>query len=205
MPAKFVAKSFVRNEIEAVRTEMLDKLEETKREIVEQAKQLIAAASDVGPASRVDAAIDFGGTAHGIIAKMGTVINTHDEKLGLLTEAGIRRVVSEERGTVWAEQRKVGSITDVVNYIAHQSGEGKPWVDLALATIIDMFKDRDGLLRLVQQVQAVILYSDEESWEKMRKVVEAYPIATSTDINTDGLRRHQHRFRTGSLVLPRGI
>ena len=190
MPSKFVAKSFVRNEIEAVRTEILDKLKETKKEIVEQAKKLIAAASDVGPASGVDAAIDFGGTACEIIAKMGTVINTHDEKLGLLTEAGIRRVVSEERGTVWAEQWKVGSITDVVNYIAHQSGEGKHWVDRALATIVDMFKDRDRLLRLVQLVQDVILSSGEESWEKMQKVVEAYPIATSTDINTDGLRRY---------------
>ena len=192
MPSKFVAKSFVRSEIEAVRTEMWDGLEETRKAIVEQAKQLIAAASEVGPASGVDAAIDFGGTAHDIIAKMGTVINTHDEKLGLLTEAGLRRVVSEERGMVWAQQRKVGSITDMVNYIAHLSGEGKPWVDRALETIIDMFKDGDGLLRLVQLVQAVILNSTEESWEKMRKVVEAYPIATSTDINTDGLRRYQH-------------
>ena len=114
------------------------------------------------------------------------------EQVYTLTEAGIRRAISEERGTVWAEQGRVGSITDVDNYIAHQSGEGKHWVDRALATIIDMFKDRDGLLRLVQLVQAVILNSGEESWEKMRKAVEAYLIATSTDINTDGLRRYQH-------------
>ena len=146
----------------------------------------------MGSASGVDAAIDFGGTAHEIIAKMGAVINTHDEKLGLLTEAGLRRVVSEERDAVWAQQRKVGSITDMVNYIAHLSGEGKPWVARALATIVDMFKNEDGLLRLVQLVQAVILNSTEKSWEKLRKVVEAYPIATSTDINTDGLRRYKY-------------
>lgn len=129
MPSKFVAESYVGDKIERVRGQMLDKLAETK-EIVEQAKQLISAASEAGPASGVDGAIDFGVAAKEIIARMGAVVNTHDEKLGILAEAGIRRVVAE-----------VGPISDVVRCIANQSGQGQPWVDRSLSTIIDLLQE----------------------------------------------------------------
>ena len=66
MLSKFVAKSFVRGETARVRSEMLEKLAETKTEIVEQANQLIRAACDVDP-GHVDGAVDFGDTAREIL------------------------------------------------------------------------------------------------------------------------------------------
>ena len=66
MPSKFVAKSFVRGEIVHSRNEMLEKLAETKTEIVEQANQLIRAACGVDP-GHVDGTVDFGDTAREIL------------------------------------------------------------------------------------------------------------------------------------------
>ena len=47
MPSKFVAKAYVQNEVTRVRGELLEKIEETKTEIIQQANELISAARDV--------------------------------------------------------------------------------------------------------------------------------------------------------------
>lgn len=80
---QLVAKSHVCNEITHVPGELLEKLVDTKKEIIEQANQLINAACDMDPASdHADGTIDFGDTAKGTVARMGVTINIRDEKLG---------------------------------------------------------------------------------------------------------------------------
>ena len=189
MPSKFVAKAHVQNEVIRVRGELLEKTEETKTEIIQQANELISAARDVDPGN-VDGPIDFGNTAKIILMRMKATLDIHDEKLGMLTESGIRRIVEGERGHDWASPREVGSIYDVICYTAEQSGEARPWIDRAVSNVIDLFKARNGVVRLVQHIQAVIKNSDEVSWESMRKVVAASPLVSSSTIHGNAFKKY---------------
>lgn len=104
MPSKFVAKAYVQNEVVRVQGELLEKIEGTKTEIIQQANELISAACDVDPGN-VDGPIDFGNTAKIILTRMKATLDIHDEKLGILTESDIRRIVEGERGHDWASPR----------------------------------------------------------------------------------------------------
>lgn len=197
MPLKYVAKPFVYDQIAHLRGEMLQKLEETKKEIVEQANLLIGAARDLEPTDADGApVIDFSQSAKEIINRMGHLLNIHDEKLGMLTESCIRRVVQEERGRKWAAQRKVRSIFDVITLVAEQSGEGVVWTERAISTFIDYFKAHDGVHRLAQLVQAVIENSTDRSWEVIRSIVSAFPISSGSEptsyAGSSGFRKYNH-------------
>ena len=180
MPSKFVAKAYVQNEVARV-SELL-KIEETKTEVIQQANELISAAYNVDPC-HVNGAIDFGNRAKAIITRIGPRLIFMTKSWG----SGMRRIVEGERGHDWASPREVGSICDAICYIAEQSREAQPWIDRAVSTVIDLPKERNGVVRLVQHIQAVI---DEVSWEQMRSVVTASPITSSSTIDGDAFKKY---------------
>ena len=182
-----------KNEVARVGGELLERIEETKTEMIEQTNELISAARDVEP-GHLDGAIDFGNTAQAIVVRMGAVLNIHDEKLGMLTESGIRRILEGERGPDWASPREVGSMYDVIRFIADLCGEKQPWIDRAMSTIIDLFKERNGIERLVKHLQVVIENSDEvgSHWERMRSVLVAFPIMNGSTIEGNNFKKYQY-------------
>ena len=81
-------------------------IEEMKTEFIQQANEQISAAHD-GDSGHVDGAIDFCNKVKAIITGEVATFNI-DEKLGILTESGIRRIVEGERGHGWTSPREVG-------------------------------------------------------------------------------------------------
>lgn len=95
-----------------------------KTEIIQQANEKISAAHD-GDSGHVDGAIDFCNTVKAVITREVTTLNI-DEKLGILTESGTRRIVEGDPGHGWTSPREVGSIYDDIYYIVDQCGKERP-------------------------------------------------------------------------------
>jgi hypothetical protein len=91
MPSKFVSKAFVRDEICRAKSEILDK--------VQTFSQNLSFTETVDHDGSVDEVISLKDQLKGF----STALTVYDEKLSMLIEGSVRRVVQIEKGEEWVK------------------------------------------------------------------------------------------------------
>ena len=106
MPSKFVAKSYVDN---AIRAE-LSRVYNEFSSIIEPLAGRIANLQDSDPSAAIKEIQE-------VVKGLQKWVCVVDERLAILTESGIRRMIAESKGGDWVKQCSIRSGKDLLNMI----------------------------------------------------------------------------------------
>ena len=118
MPSKFVAKAFVRDEVQRevgkLRNEMLDTLEEAVSKLRSE------------PTAKLR-------EMNAAVQSLEKSLDKHNHKIGMLIEGGIRRLDSLEKGEEWVKSVTIDSAESLVDYVIDMLQDPKRprayWID----------------------------------------------------------------------------
>jgi hypothetical protein len=75
-----------------------------------------------------------------------TALTVYDEKLSMLIEGSVRRVVQIEKGEEWVKGFTIRSVSDVVNYVRERIGQTEQWAKRGTTILGDLLRNTVGHL-----------------------------------------------------------
>jgi hypothetical protein len=75
-----------------------------------------------------------------------TALTIYDEKLSMLIEGSVRRVVRIEKGEEWVKGFTIRSVSDVVNYVRGRIGQTEQWAKRGTTILGDLLRNTVGHL-----------------------------------------------------------
>jgi hypothetical protein len=133
MPSKFVANSFVREEI----AQSADRI---RRDVVALIERSLSEFKDTYSSDNYSQKINHLLEMKEKVDGISSELNMQCKKISRLVDGSIRRVISLQKGEPWVRSITVNSAADIVAFFQTSLNETQAWHDRALSMVTDFLR-----------------------------------------------------------------